>query len=305
MKKDLLLTGSSGFIGRNLLGRLGAKHDVSAPSSRELDLTDYRAVERYLSERDFDIVIHAASAGVGRKRGEDGLLERSFGMFMNIARCKKHYGRMIQIGSGAEYDKSRPLVRVREDEFGASEPKDSYGIFKYRCSKHIEGAEGITCLRVFGCYGPYEDYGMRFISNAICKSIFGLPITIANRNVRFSYLYVDDLARIVEHFIGRAGRHKSYNATPDEVTDLLSIARKVNALSGKNLPIIAKNPGMGNEYSGDNSRLRAEMPDFKFTGIDEGIGKLYGWYEQNSGLLDREKLATDICQPSRPGRTYL
>ena len=291
MAKKILLTGGSGFIGRNIVEQLGASHDISCPSRSELDLLDSDAVRRYLKGGAFDVVVHAANIGGTRKTaGMAGAAESNLKCFMNIAQCSPHFEKMLQLGSGAEYDKSRPLVRVREEEFGKRIPSDEYGRYKYECSKYIEQAGNITCLRIFGCYGKHEDYELRFISNAICKSLFGLPITIANKNVVFSYLYANDFARVLGHFIENGARHKFYNVVPDEAVDLLSIARMVNEISGSSLPIVVKNPGMGNEYSGDNSRLRAELPDFKFTPLEQSLAELYSWYEKNKGTIDRKKL---------------
>lgn len=289
-KKKILITGASGFIGRNLSECLCRRFELSTPSHQELDLMSSESVQNYLDGRDFDAVIHCALVGGYGHADTNDPIEKNVRMFMNIARCRKSFGRMIQFGSGAEYDKSQPIVRAREEDFGKRVPKDDYGSYKYECSKYIEGTEGIICLRPFGCFGKHEDYKTRFISNAICKSLLDLPITIANRNVIFSYLYACDLARIVEHFIENGGRHKFYNVVPNETVELLEIAKMVNEISGKNLPIIAKNPGMGPEYTGDNSRLREELPGFKFTPLKEAISVLYSWYKENKSSIDAKKL---------------
>ena len=292
-RKTILLTGASGFIGRNLSECLAAKHELLSPSRSELDLADLGKVEQFLASAKPDIVLHAASEGVSRSQAPSALFEKNLRMFMNIAKCSRHFGRMIHIGSGAEYDKSGPLVMVKEAEFDKTVPSDDYGRFKYECSKYIEAAEGITCLRLFGCYGKYEDYETRFISNAICRALFGLPIAITNRNVVFSYLYIEDFCAIAEHFIENEGKHKFYNVVPDETADLRSIAALVLRISGKDLPIVVKTPGMGNEYTGDNSRLKGELPSLRFTSLEEGIAQLYSWYEKNLFRIDREKLLAD------------
>ncbi len=294
MRKKILLTGGSGFIGRNILEELCKKYEISAPKHAELELADSGAVETYLKVNDFDIVIHAANIGGNRKtNGIGGICEKNLRSFFNIARCKGHFGRMIQLGSGAEYDKGRPLKLVKETDFDSFVPTDEFGFYKYLCSKYITKEEGITCIRIFGCYGKYEDYEVRFISNAICKAVFGLPITITNKNVFFSYLYAKDLAKILDRFIEKSPTQKFYNVAPDSPVDLLSIAKKVIQVSGKNLKIILKNEGLGPEYSADNSLLRKELPHFKFTSLEDGVQELYNWYSLNKGKLDKRKLEAD------------
>ena len=292
-KKSILITGASGFIGRNVVEQLGGKYDIAAPNHHELDLMDTPQVESYLKRGNFDAVVHGANVGGNRKVSVNNLFEKNLRMFQNVARCSSHFGKMIQLGSGAEYDKSRPLMHVREEEFGVRVPQDEYGRYKYECSKYVEAADNIICLRIFGCYGKYEDYEIKFISNAICKSIFSLPITIANRNAVFSYLNIDDFVCIVEHFIKHDGAHKSYNVVPNEIADLLTIAGNVKEISGSGLPVVVKNPGMTPEYTGDNSRLRAEIPGFQFTSLDDGIRKLHSWYIENKSLLDLGKISID------------
>ena len=57
-------------------------------------------------------------------------------------------------------------------------PGDAYGFSKYICAKYIERSERILDLRLFGVFGPYEDYTVRFISNACCRVLKGLPIVL-------------------------------------------------------------------------------------------------------------------------------
>ena len=68
----MLITGGSGFIGRNLVQwfrNAESAHEVQAPTRAELDLTDANAVRAYLERHRFDVVIHAATDRSTRKLG--------------------------------------------------------------------------------------------------------------------------------------------------------------------------------------------------------------------------------------------
>ena len=126
----------------------------------------------------------------------------------------------------------------------------------------------------------------------ICKAVFDLPLTI-KQNRRFDYVYIDDLVAVIDYFIENKGKYKSYNITPDESVELLAIAEKVLQVSGKQLPIRISEDGLGTEYSGDNARLKEEIPGLRLTPLGEAIEKLYRWYCDNRQLIDKNLLMTD------------
>lgn len=290
---NLLLTGGSGFIGRNICEQFADRHSVHAPTSRELDLTDERAVSDYFARNMVDAVIHSAVRPGHRNAGDtSNQMFVNTRMFFNLMRHADRFGKMIFLGSGAVYDVRQPMYKVSEGYFDTHVPVDEHGFSKYIIAKYAEKSENVVKLRLFGIFGRYEDYAIRFISNAICKSLFDLPITI-RQNRRFDYLYVDDLMPVLEHFIRHDSRHTSYNVTPDNAVELLAVAEIVRQRSGKDIPIIVGQPGLGAEYSGDNSRLREEIPTIAFTPLVEAIDRLYSWYEENIKMIDREKLLVD------------
>lgn len=290
----ILVTGGSGFIGRNVVDDLRGKgHEVLAPSRAELDLLDDCAVECYLRGHRFDAVLHAAGKP-GHRNAKDpsGVFYTDTRMYFNIVRNSSYFGRLIITGSGAVYDMRHYLPKMREDYWGEHVPEDEHGFFRYVTAHHLASSPGVVDLRLFGVFGPHEDYAIRFISNAICKTLFDLPITI-KQNRRFDYLYIKDLFPVVDHFLSREPLHNEYNVTPDSSVELLELARKVLAVSGKNLPIVVGQEGMGPEYSGDNGRLRREMSDLVFTSLDDAIAELYRWYASRLDRLDRNCLMID------------
>jgi nucleoside-diphosphate-sugar epimerase len=289
----IMITGGSGFIGKNLVEILSRNYEIQIPSRQELDLVDDAAVRNFFKGHTFDVVIHSA-VKPGHRNAQDPShqLSTNTRMFFNIMRNSNLFGKMIFLGSGAVYDTRIPLVKVKEDFFDSHVPSDEHGFSKYIAAKYVERMENVVKLRLFGIFGKYEDYTIRFISNAICKTLFDMPITI-RQNRRFDYLYVDDLMPIIDYFINNKGRFVAYNVTPDNSVDLCSIAELVRIRSGKNLPILVREQGMGSEYSGDNSRLREEIPNIVLTPLHEAIDRLYGWYEANINLIEKSKLLLD------------
>ena len=241
MKKKILLLGENGFIGENIIEQLGQKYDFSIPTSRELDLRDTVEVDSYFNGNNFDVVINAAVVGGSRKEEYiENSIEQNLRMFFNIVRNKEYFKKMIHFGSGAEYDKSRPLRKVKEEDFDKRVPKDEYGFYKYVCSKYIEEVDYIINLRIFGLYGKYEDYRYRFISNAICRNLLGLPIAI-NKDVYFDYVYINDFVRIVDYFISNDVGYKFYNIGIGKPINLLTIAEKINKNAEMKSKIISTN----------------------------------------------------------------
>lgn len=214
-------------------------------------------------------------------------------MFFNLERYSGQYEKMLVIGSGAIYDNRNYRPKVKEEDWKNNIPIDEHGFCKYVCEKAIEHSRNIYDLRVFGIFGKYEDYAIRFISNAICKSLFDLPITI-KQNRNFDYLYIDDLMPILDWFISGTPHYKAYNITPERSISLYELALMVRKISGKlELPILIAQEGLGLEYSGDNQRLRNEYKDLKFTPIKEAVECLYDWYLLHKNELDKNSLLID------------
>src|ERR1019366_8732547 len=228
--------------------QFASSYEVLAPSSAELDLLKERKVRDYLTAHSFDVIVHTATTRSNRRlAAPSDLLDRNCRMFFNLARNQERFGKMIHFGSGAEYDRNQLPPRVREDYFDTRVPADAYGFSKYICTKYIERSERILDLRLFGVFGPYEDYTVRFISNACCRVLKGLPIVL-RQDVVFDYLYIKDLVKLTMWFIENNARHKAYNVCSGRPVALTELARIVAQVSGRNPNVSVMTEGMGPEY---------------------------------------------------------
>ena len=293
MKKNILLTGGSGFIGRNILeSYLSQKYDIVAPRHTEVDIADTESVDNFFKDKKFDVVLHTAvKPGHRAALDKSNLFYTNVRMFENLERNKDKFGKFINFGSGAVYDVSKNNSGVSENDIYKNMGVDEHSFTKYVVHKQIDNLPGFVDLNIFGIFGKYEDYSIRFISNAICKSLFNLPITL-RQNRRFSYLYVNDLPKILDWFIENDTKYKSYNIVPDTHTNLADIAYVVSKVSG-NKDIKIANDGYGLDYYGSNARLKNEFKDVYFTPMETAIAELYDWYRKNINLIDKQKLTKD------------
>ena len=247
-KKRVLVYGCSGFIGRNLVEQLSDKYDFVTPSRMEANVESVFPVISNV-----DVVINLVNA-------EDNLK-----VFQNIT----HYydGKLITIGSGAEYDHSLPIKNVKEDF--DRKPSDPYGLGKYFISRQAEIRPNIIVLRPFGVFGQYEDFNRRFISKAIIDNMCDWPITIY-QDCKFSYVWVNDLVKIIDYFIEHEPKHKFYNVGGHQIT-LKNIAKQIG-------PYIINKGKMALEYTCDDSRVREET-GIIYTPFKESLKLLKEYYE--------------------------
>ena len=285
---NILLTGSGGFIGKNLKKYLSDKYNLFTPRSFELNLIDENAVKEYFSQHDIDFIIHCGSIGGARGiEDKDTTIEDNLAMVENILKYKKLGTRLILFGSGAMYDKSRTLKKITENSLGQIIPKDLYGKSKMLIAQKIKERDDTVCLNIFACYG-YDEKENRFPSYAINQVLKEEDIEI-NQDVIFDYLFVEDMQRIVEYFIQKQPVNNIINITPTESMSLYEIAKIVKSFSDKKINITVKNSQLNNEYTGCNKRLLENIPNFNFTSMKDGLEKLYK-YNQNKRFNTRIQL---------------
>ena len=106
----ILITGSNGFIGKNIKEHFQTKfNEIFAPKRDELNLLNRNAVESYIKKNNFDVIIHCCVTLTS--------IEENLEMYFNIERLSDLFGKLICIGSGAEFDGKNYLPKMSEDYF--------------------------------------------------------------------------------------------------------------------------------------------------------------------------------------------
>lgn len=290
----ILMTGGSGFVGRNVKEYLLQKgYDVYAPTSRELNCIDEEKVAECLKKTRYDVVLNFAvyTDTVDLANNGSKMLDYNLRMFLNFYRHSDLYGRMIYAGSGAEYDKRFPIQSVTEEDIREHLiPKDHYGLMKYTVNQMIERSENIYNLRLFGIFGKYEYWKTKYISNLCCKSLKGLPLSL-RKDCYFDYLWIDDFCRLVEMFLHlEKPKYHVYNAVSGVRVSLYELAKLVNEIADVPRDIIVCNEGWANEYTANNDRIRAELPEWELTDMRAAVKELYEWYREHIDSIDNYSL---------------
>lgn len=171
MSKTVLITGSTGMVGRNAADKLIEKgFNVLAPTRNELDLIDSIEVLRYFKSNKIDIVIHAA----GLVGGIQANIEKPFSFLfvngqiaLNVINASIESGieRLINLGSSCMYPKDCQ-DELTEDLIltGPLEPtNEGYAIAKIMASKLCDFAQkefGFNYKTLIPCnlYGKYDNF---------------------------------------------------------------------------------------------------------------------------------------------------
>ena len=188
-------------------------------------------------------------------------------MYLALEQASRHVGRIVMIGSGAECNFQRYTPEMDESYYDINEPPANN--HPYHISKHLisrlhqsSPASNIYNFRVFGLYGPYEDYTRHLISNNIYTYLTEGKMKIS-ANHAFDYLYVNDLINAIMVFAESSKRPLSSvynvcNGHADRFLDILS--EVIVALKGDPSSISVDSPGPTNTvYSGNNQLFQNEF----------------------------------------------
>jgi len=216
----VFLTGGGGMVGRNLLEHpFASKHEVFSPSSSELDLRDFQAVDRWLSEKAPDVVIHAAGFVGGIQanlRDPVRFLLDNVDIGRNVisSSFKNNIKTLINLGSSCMYprDAQNPL----DEEMilkGELEPtNEGYAlakIFSARLCEYISREDSsyryktlIPC-NIYGRHDKFEPIHSHMVPAIInklhiAKTKNNDQVDIwGDGNARREFMYAGDLAECI------------------------------------------------------------------------------------------------------------
>jgi GDP-L-fucose synthase len=213
----IVLTGGNGMVGRNIRDHADAgKHEVIAPRSSELDLTDGAATDDYIARVKPDMIIHSAGRVGGIQANMAHPVEflvENLDMGRNIVMAARKAGipKLINIGSSCMYPRAAPNPLEESSVLtGELEPtNEGYAIAKVmtarlcdyvrRSSPELAYKTLIPC-NIFGLHDKF-DPAVSHLLPAIIRKIdeakrqgAGSVEIWGNGEARREFMFASDLA---------------------------------------------------------------------------------------------------------------
>jgi len=167
----VMITGSSGMVGRNLVDRLKVVPDIELflPHRSGLNLLDRQEVIAFMRRKSPDLVIHLAAkvGGIQANINEpvEFLVENTLINAHVIAGAMEAgVSRLINLGSSCMYPRNRDVLRESDVLTGELEPtNEGYALAKItaaRLCQYISESKGLLYKTVIPCniYGRYDHF---------------------------------------------------------------------------------------------------------------------------------------------------
>ena len=220
MNEKIFLTGGTGMVGSNIREHSEShKYTIFAPSSKEVDLTNYEQVNSYIAEVQPDIIIHSAGLVGGIQaniKNPVGFLVKNLQMGLNVilAAQQNNVRKLLNLASSCMYPRDME-IGLTEDMIlkGELEPtNEGYALAKVVATRLCEYMNredekwqyksAIPC-NLYGKYDKFDPKHSHMVPAVIRKIYEAKKNNIGEVEIwgdglsRREFMYAGDLADFV------------------------------------------------------------------------------------------------------------
>lgn len=292
--KDVLVTGSTGLIGVNLMAALVLAECGNVDGAqRQHPCGTLKA---------YDYIIHAAGYAQPSKFMAEPMetVGLNTTLLMTLLGKLKHGGRLVFLSSSEVYSGS-PKILHSEDDIGTTKPSHQRGVYieAKRCGEavcHAARAAGTwaAIARVSLAYGPGVKAGdTRVMSEFISQAMRNDEIVLKDGGSdRRTYCYVSDTVQMILNILLR-GKQSVYNVGGHGEISIVGLARKIG--DAMKVPVrVPRNvtqseSGAPPHVTVDMSRYCREFGTPTLVSLDAGLPWTIAWHRALVG--HRSKVA--------------
>jgi nucleoside-diphosphate-sugar epimerase len=274
----LLITGATGFIGRQVMAQLEKDDEVEAVPST-VDLFNDEAVRALLEKVQPTHLLHLAwvtdHGEFWESEKNEDWLEASKKLVHEF--LKSGGERVVATGSCAEYDWSEGHC---VEDITPLEPHTLYGKTKKAFYKWLMSTEcSVAWARIFHLYGPHED-SRRLVSAAILSLMNDKPFKTSEGTQIRNFLQVEDVASAIVMIV-KSGAEGPINIGAPENMTIREVLEKIGGQLGKTdriefgaLPMRPDDPAV---LTPDTQKLQ-QLGWKPALSLDKGLKKTIEWW---------------------------
>lgn len=314
MKKNILITGVTGFIGFNTAYELSNKYNIFGVDNfdnyypqkikyerlkilkkkknfnfQKIDIVNFNKLNKFITSNNIEIIIHlAAQAGVRYSyvNPEKYINSNIFGFLnivwsANINKIKK----IIYASSSSVYgdNKNFPL-----NEKNILKPKNIYAVSKKINEETAELYQNLTKIKfiglrfftIFGEWGRPDMFLFKLFKAHKLDKILELN-NFGNHQRDFTY--IKDVTKIINKLIfKKTKKHEIVNLCSNRPKDILKIVNKFK--KDKKLKIKLSNLHKADvlKTHGDNGKIKKMLKIKTFSDFEKSFLKTFKWYDKNN-----------------------
>ena len=290
----ILIIGSEGFVGKNLVKGLSEKHDIYTSDQLDsthqnyskCDITNYDSVEKIV--RDVDAVIHLAAHSLVSSL--DGSITNArvniIGLLNLLESCRKNSIHKVIFTSASSLVGEPKSFHVNEDH--PPKPKTAYGITKLTSEHYLRLYHELydmnyTVFRFFNIYGPFQKNGL--IPSIFNKIQNNESITIFGKGDQVrDYVYIEDVLPFFEQAASsEIGKNKVLNMGTGNGTTIFEIVKNISEI----LKIEPKieyqpvRPGEIGNFVADTTLLHKTFGKIPSTDVKTGLRQTIDWLKNS------------------------
>lgn len=299
----ILVTGSSGLIGRALVARQHSdgmefrNYDIVEGS----DICDPAQLRRALAG--CDGILHLAAVSRVAWGEADPALCRHVNVagtrFVLEAALAQRAPPWVVFASSREVYGDPKVMPVVED--AALRPVNTYGQTKAEGEDLVQAARthGLRCaiVRLSSVYGTIHDHPDRAIPSLLWRAMQGQDLRLSGADAFFDFVHVDDTVRglmlAAQQLASGAGQVPTVHLATGVATSLVTLAREAIGVAGSKSPLtlLPKRSFDVSGFVGDPARAMAVLGWAAAIGLNAGLRGLH------RDLLDRNCAPDPVAMP--------
>jgi nucleoside-diphosphate-sugar epimerase len=308
MKKNILITGGTGFVGANLVHRLVKEgYRPSLLIRKESNPWRLRSIQSKITLVETDLqntkllthqiikirpthVFHLAIYGANQSLQKDTIQTYTQNILSAVnmmeACCKVGFEQYVNVGSSSEYGLKKSAMKERDllepiNHYGATKAAISLAASVFSSSYKLP----ISTLRLFSPYGFWED-GRRFIPTLIKCAMDNEVAQLSSPTYVRDFVFIDDVIDAFMRFLTIKKRYADvFNIGSGKQYTLSEIVEAVKVLANGKLKIKWNNRKSNQLepefWKADISKTKKQLNWKPRVTLKQGLQKTYQWMLEN------------------------